>query len=150
MASTTRDRGFTLPQLLVVAAMFAIVAGTALATGSRVVEAFSLQRSADLATGHLARARLAAVARREVVRIRAGPDGALLLLDAEGGTLAVTHVGGGILLRLDSMRVRPSTLRFNARGQAAPGSIYLYRGKRVVRLVSNFLGRVRRESSSLP
>lgn len=142
--------GFTLPGLLVALGLVAIGTAVAVPAGARAIDAFSLQRSADLARGHLARARLLAVARREAVRVRAGPDGTLLLLDGEDGVLAATPVQGDGLLRLDSVRIRPATLRFNARGQAAPGSIYLYRGKRGVRLVSNFLGRVRRETLRLP
>lgn len=144
------DGGFTLPHLLAAVALAAVAAGVAVAAGARAIEALSLHRSADLARGHLARARLLAVARRETVRVRAGPDGTLLLLDGSDGLLAATPVQGQGLLRLDSVSVRPATLRFNARGQAAPGSVYLYRGSRGVRLVCNFLGRVRRETIRPP
>lgn len=142
-------RGFTLPQLLIVLALLGIAAGVAIPAGGRAIDAFSLQRSADLARGHLHRARLLAVARRETVRVRAGPDATLLLEDREGSLLGATGLEAD-LLRLDSVRLRPATLRFNARGQAAPGSVYLYRGKRGVRVVVNFLGRVRRETFRIP
>lgn len=141
--------GFTLPRLLLALALLGVAAAAAVPAGGRAIEAFSLRRSGDLARGHLIRARLAAVARREKVRVRAGPGATLVLEDAEGSLLAATGLEAG-LLRLDSVRIRPSTLRFNARGQAAPGSLYLYHGKRGVRVVVNFLGRVRRESFRLP
>jgi hypothetical protein len=69
------------------------------------------------------------------------------LIDPSGRRLARVPVGPGSDLQMDSIRVRPPTLRFNSRGQAAPGSIYLYLGVRTVRIVSNFLGRLRVESS---
>ncbi len=142
--------GFTLPQLLAAVALLAIGFAIAIPVAGRALDAFSLRRSADLARGHLIRARTTAVARREAVRVRLAVDRNLRLEDADGGVLSTTHIHGGALLRLDSVRLRPATLRFNARGQAAPGSIYLYRGKRGVRLVSNFLGRIRRETFRLP
>jgi hypothetical protein len=55
-------------------------------------------------------------------------------------------LAGPDALPVDSLRVRPATLRFNARGQAAPGSVYLYRGRRSIRIVCNFLGRLRIEA----
>jgi hypothetical protein len=61
----------------------------------------------------------------------------------------VSSVGRSGDVALDSIRLRPATLRFNARGQAAPGSVYLYRRDRGVRLVSNFLGRIRQENFRL-
>jgi hypothetical protein len=79
------------------------------------------------------------------VRVRILADRSLGLLDPRDTVLARIRIAGDGLLALDSVRLRPSTLRFNPRGQAAPGSLYLYRGRRGVRLVSNFLGRVRRE-----
>lgn len=141
--------GFTLPQILLALALLGIAAAAAVPAGSRAIDAFSLRRSGDLARGHVIRARLVAVGRRETVRVRAGPEATLRLEDAEGSLLSVTGLQAG-LLRLDSVRIRPATLRFNARGQAAPGSLYLYRGKRGLRVVVNFLGRVRRETFRLP
>lgn len=142
--------GYTLVQVLLATAVVGIVAGVAISGAGTALGAFSLRRSADLTRGHLGRARLLAVSHRETVRVRAGGSGELLLLDAQGEVMATTHVGGGGLLRLDSVVIRPTTLRFNARGQAAPGSVYLFRGRRGVRLVINFLGRVRREALRVP
>lgn len=141
--------GFTLPQLLMALVLIAIGLGVAIPTGGTALDAFALRRAGDLARGHLARARLLAVARREIVRVRAGPEGELLALGPDDASLAVTHLDHPPL-GLDSLRLQPSTLRFNARGQAAPGSVYLYRGRRGVRLVCNFLGRVRRETFPVP
>jgi hypothetical protein len=95
-------------------------------------------------------ARSLSVARRERIRIRLDPEGDLVLLDDSGRRLARATVGLDGDLRVDSVRVRPATLRFNPRGQAAPGSVYLYRGNRIVRIVSNFLGRLRVETRRSP
>lgn len=79
------------------------------------------------------------------MRVRLDPGGSLVALDARGRIVAATPLRDAGLLGVDSVRLRPATLRFNARGQAGPGSLYLYRGGRGVRLVVNFIGRVRRE-----
>ncbi len=110
-----------------------------------IIDRVSLARSAEIARSHLARARLAALTRRARVEVRLGRSGRLLLLDAGGNRIAEVDVGADGLLALDSLRIRPSTIRYNARGQGSPGSVYLYRGDRGVRLVSNFLGRVRKQ-----
>jgi hypothetical protein len=108
--------------------------------------AATLHGAARAVRVQLGLARRLAVSRRETVRLRATADGDIVLLSTSDSILAVAGVGTGGDLRLDSIRVRPSTMRFNARGQAAPGSIYLYRNARAVRLVCNFLGRVRQET----
>jgi len=99
---------------------------------------------------HLALARSLAIARREKIRVRRDESGDLVLLTLSGERVVAAAVGPSADVPVDSLRVRPSTLRFNARGQAAPGSVYLYRGDRVERIVSNFLGRLRVESYRAP
>ncbi len=121
------------------------VSVTAAVPAFDVVDRVSLARSAEIARGHLARARLTALARRARVEVRLGRSNRLLLLDAGGNRIAEADVGGDGLLALDSLRIRPTSIRYNARGQGSPGSLYLYRGDRGVRLVSNFLGRVRKQ-----
>ncbi|MFW6193741.1 MAG: hypothetical protein ACOC83_09675, partial [Gemmatimonadota bacterium] len=69
--------------------------------------------------------------------------------DTDGELVGTTPLVAGTF-DLDSARLRPSVLRFNARGQASPGSLYLYRKRRGVRVVSNFIGRVRVERFALP
>ncbi len=136
--------GLTIPELLTALTALAILAAVALPTFD-VLARLSLDRSADLAGGHLARARLEALARREKVEVRLSGRGRLLLLDASGSRLSEVDLAGEGLLALDSIRIRPSSIRYNARGQGSPGSVYLYRGRRGVRVVSNFVGRVRRQ-----
>ncbi len=121
------------------------VSVTAAVPAFDVVDRVSLARSAEIARGHLARARLTALARRARVEVRLGRSNRLLLLDAGGNRIAEADVGGDGLLALDSLSIRPTSIRYNARGQGSPGSLYLYRGDRGVRLVSNFLGRVRKQ-----
>ncbi|MFQ5689646.1 MAG: prepilin-type N-terminal cleavage/methylation domain-containing protein [Gemmatimonadota bacterium] len=134
--------GHSLVELLLALVILAILAAS-LSPARAWLDEVSLARSARLGRAHLDRARMAAVARRDRLRVRLSGTGALLLTDARDSVLAVTYVEGNGLLRLDSARLRPRTLRYNARGQASPGSLYLYRHGKGVRLVSNFLGRVR-------
>lgn len=136
--------GATLSELAVALALVAVAAAMAIPAFD-VLDRVSLARSADLAQGHLARARLTALARRGRVEVRLGRPGQLVLQDAAGSRIADVDVAGEGLLRLDSIRVRPAVIRFNARGQGSAGSLYLYRGNRGVRVVSNFLGRTRRQ-----
>ncbi len=139
-----RATGATLSEVSVALAVMA-VSVTAAVPAFDVVDRVSLARSAEIARGHLARARLTALARRARVEVRLGRSNRLLLLDAGGNRIAEADVGGDGLLALDSLSIRPTSIRYNARGQGSPGSLYLYRGDRGVRLVSNFLGRVRKQ-----
>ena len=145
MQLTTSGAGFTLLRLLVAIALL----GMAL-TGS-ISGVRSLAGSAELAgasrgvRGHLVYARTVAIARREVVELTLTPTGELLLVDSRDSVVRRTPLLGVDGFHLDSARLRPATLRFNARGQAAPGSVYLHGGRSGVRLVLNFVGRVREE-----
>ena len=141
---TGGNAGLTLIELMTALAMLSILAAVVLPAYD-VLDRVSLHRSADLAAGHLIRARLGALARGEKVRVSLDPNGRLLFLDVAGRRLSSVDLGGQGLLALDSVRIRPSSIRYNARGQGSPGSLYLYRGHRGVRVVSNFVGRVRRQ-----
>lgn len=138
-------RGTTLPELLLVLVLLGIL-GTTLLHAFGVFDRISLARSADLVQGHLVRARLEALARRQKVEVRGAGPGRLLLVDGAGRLIADVDLAGEGLLALDSVRIRPSVIRYNPRGQGSAGSVTLYRGRRGVRLVSNFLGRVRRHA----
>lgn len=143
-AGTIRaDGGLTLPELALCVALLGVLLAVALPTFGWL-DRFALDRAARLAGAHLTRARMSAVARRETLRVRVAPDGLLVLFDAGGRRLAATPLAGEGPFRPDSVRLRPTTLRYNPRGQASAGSLYLYKGSRGVRLVSNFVGRVRR------
>lgn len=85
------------------------------------------------------------MSRRETVRFRKIGD-QLVLQASDGSTLKSIALSGADRLPVDSVLLRPATFRFNARGQAAPGSVYLFRGDRSVRIVCNFLGRLRVEA----
>ena len=139
-------RGTTLLELLIVLTLIGLLLGAAGVGIAAHRDATALSRSARAVRGLLASARRAAVTRRAVVRVQVGPDGTLAAVTPEGSRVAAVPLGRGEL-ELDSVRVSPRTLRFNPRGQAAPGSIYLYRGDRRVRIVCNFLGRLREEWS---
>lgn len=141
----TLDGGTTLLQLLVAMALLGI-ALTGSISGVR-----SLARSAELAgasrlvRAHLAYARTVAIARRELVELTLTPSGELLLVDSQDSVVRRTPLLGADGFHLDSASLRPTALRFNARGQAAPGSVFLHGGRSGVRLVMNFVGRVREE-----
>lgn len=139
-------RGATLPEVLIALTVLATLAAISGGGFRTLGAALSMQAATRSVRNHMALARSLAVARRERVRLRLDADGDLVLLDDFDRPLATASVGRRGEVRVDSVRVRPATLRFNARGQAAPGSIYLYRGDRSVRIVSNFLGRLRVES----
>lgn len=139
-----RNAGFGLIDLLLALLVVGLLIGLAFPPVRDAMDRMSLKRSADVAQVQMQRTRLLAVARRETLRLRLSADHELVVLDSRDSVLAVTPLAGDGFVRLDSAQLRPATLRYNARGQAAPGSLYLYRGDRGIRLVSNFVGRVRR------
>lgn len=142
--------GFTLPELLITLTVVGTLAALGASGLRNLREATSMRAATWSVRNHLVLARSLAVARREKIRIRLDASGDLVLLTPSGERVAAAAVGPGSDVPVDSLRVRPPTLRFNARGQAAPGSVYLYHGDRVVRVVSNFLGRLRVESYRVP
>lgn len=145
MQGDAAPRGFTLVEALIVTLALGVGASLGIEAWRRHAETRELTGAAAAVRGVLGRARMLGVARRRVVKVTADGRGDLVVLDGrnlEAGRVPTRRDGP---FRLDSVRIRPRTLRFNARGQAAPGSVYLYRGGRGVRLVSNFLGRVRQE-----
>jgi hypothetical protein len=111
-----------------------------------VLDHVSLTRAARLAERHLSGTRLRALAGRDKLQVRMVAPATLETVDAAGAIHARIDLAGGALRSLDSVRIRPATIRFNARGHGSAGSIYLYKGHRGIRVVSNFVGRIRRHS----
>lgn len=138
------SRAFTLLELLLVLVVFGLLGAAGAAGLDRYRRATALDRAAESARGAMARARMLAIARREVVKLDLRPGGRLYLRTREGRELDRYDLAGDPLA-LDSARLRPWWMRYNPRGQASPGSLYLYAGNRGVRVVSNFLGRTRIE-----
>ena len=139
--------GFTVIEVVLAMAVTALAAAAAV-TAWGGLEGLRLTRAAAVAESHLRAARLRALSARErldvtvsgtIVETRRKVDGFLVART----DLAEVAMGGA-----DSVALRPATLRFNARGHGAAGSLYLYRDERGIRLISNFLGRVRREKVS--
>jgi hypothetical protein len=131
--------------MLIVLTMLAMLTGLGWSGLRSFREASALRAAARQVVAELSLARRLAVNRRETVRFAAASDD-LALTAEDGAVLVRLALAGPDALPVDSLRVRPATLRFNARGQAAPGSVYLYRGRRSIRIVCNFLGRLRIEA----
>jgi len=138
--------GTTLVEALLVMALIGVLATVSAAGTRRLLDGIALRRAATVVRGELGRARLMAAARRQSIRVRVWSDGDIVLLSPTDSVLSRAGISSGGPFHVDSVRLRPSTLRFNSRGQASPGSAYLYRGAHGIRLVSNFIGRVRSES----
>lgn len=132
--------GFSLIEVLVAVAVAGVAA---LVVVSRVsLVGLGLAQAARLAESQLVQARLHAIATRTPTEVTL--TGTRLEVARRGGMpLSRVDLATHGLGRPDSIRLRPATIRFNARGHGSPGSIFLYRGRRGVRLVSNFVGRVR-------
>ena len=141
--SASRTAGWTVVELVVVVALIGVA--VALSAPWRALDAIGLSRVARVAEVELGRARLHAATRRVPVRVTVAGTW-LVIREANGRLVARTDLAGRGLRGLDSVRLRPATLRYNARGQASAGSLYLFRAGRGIRLVSNFVGRVRRQS----
>lgn len=135
----------TLVELLIALVLTGTLASIGLFGIAGIRERAALNGASDAVARQLALTRALAVARRETVRLTRRGAG-LAILDAEDRIVTTIGVGRTGDLAVDSVRVRPASIRFNARGQAGPGSVYLWRGDRGVRLIVNFLGRVRRET----
>ena len=139
-----RSHGFTLPEMLIALTVVGTLAALGISGFVGLRESAALQVSTRVIRHQLTLARRAAVNGRQTVRFR-NTSGQLVLETLTGTVLAATSLTGVDPLPVDSVVLRPASLRFNARGQAAPGSVYLFRGNRSVRIVCNFLGRIRTE-----
>ena len=137
--------GFTLVHLLLAIGLLGLVLAGSFSGMRALATSAEITGAARVVRGHLVYARTLAIALREVVELTLTPVGELLLVDSRDSVVRKTPLVGANGFRLDSASLRPSALRFNARGQAAPGSIYLYGERAGVRLVLNFIGRIRVE-----
>ena len=144
--NTLGPAGVTLPELLITLTVVGTLTAVSASGMRNLRDAYSMRAATWSVRNHLALARSLAIARREKIRVRRDESGDLVVLTSSGERVAAAAIGRAADVPVDSLRVRPPTLRFNSRGQAAPGSVYLYRGDRIVRVVSNFLGRLRVES----
>lgn len=138
----TGRRGFSIVEVVVAIAIAGLAA--ALVIPLDPLDRFGLTRAARVAESQLALARLHAVAAHAPTEVTL--VGTQLEVSLRGGRLlSRVDLGRHGLGRLDSVRMRPSSLRFNSRGHGSSGSVYLVRGRYGIRLVSNFVGRVRAE-----
>lgn len=139
-----RSDGFTLLELVIVIAVAGVTLAAAQPAVGSLRDARALRSASDVVRHQLGLARRSAVHGREPLLFRRSAD-RLVLETIDGDVRSAVALTGADGLPVDSVRLRPATFRFNARGQAAPGSVYLYRGRRSIRIVCNFLGRVRVE-----
>ena len=147
--SSSRD-GFTLLELAIVVALAGLLTVVSFSGFRSFADSAAITSAARAVRQHVTRARSTAIYRRERVRLRQSPPADLTLHDDRDSVLASLSLALTGPFAIDSIRVRPPTLRFNSRGQAAPGSIYLYRHRRGARIVVNFLGRVRVQRFFIP
>lgn len=135
--------GATLVEAVVALALLSLLA-LVVAGQREAFDQWSIARAARLTERHLSGARLNALAHRRPVQVRLAGPRVLETVDAGGRVVARLDLERSGLAPLDSIRVRPSRIRYNPRGHGSAGSVYLYRGHRGVRVVSNFIGRIRR------
>jgi type II secretory pathway pseudopilin PulG len=139
----------SLIELLIALVVLATISALGWSGVRRYRSAAVLEGTARAVTSQLVLARSLAVSRRETIRLLVD-DGFVQLLASDGTSLSSLATGRGTDLPVDSLRIRPRTIRFNARGHAGAGSVYMWLDGRGVRLVCNFLGRVRREAIPAP
>ncbi len=139
------SHGFTLLQLMIAVLLSGIALTGSIAGARSLVQASALGAAATVVRGQLVYARAIAVARREKVGLTLEAGGDLAVTDSRDSVVRRVPLLRGRDSHLDSVRLRPAVLRFNSRGQAAPGSVYLYGRRGGIRMVVNFLGRVREE-----
>lgn len=142
--------GFTLLEAAIVLALAGLLTAVAFSGFRSFADSAAITSAARAVREHVTRARFTAIYRRERVRLRQSLAADLTLKDDRDSVLSSLSLALTGPFAIDSVRVRPATLRFNSRGQAAPGSIYLYRARRGARIVVNFLGRVRVQRFSIP
>lgn len=147
---STRRGGFTLLELTVVVAIVGLLVVASFEGFRSLTDSTAITGATRAVHQHVVRARSAAVYRRERVRLRLDGFSELTIRDGQDSVLHSLSLAKSGPFGIDSVRLRPATLRFNPRGQAAPGSIYLYRSKRGARVIVNFLGRVRVQRFPVP
>jgi prepilin-type N-terminal cleavage/methylation domain-containing protein len=145
-----RTDGYTLLELLIALALIGILSMVTVAGFRSLADSTAITGAVRAVHQQVIRARATAVHRRARVRVSRGPNAELELRDDRDSVLASVSLSKAGPFGIDSFRIRPATLRFNPRGQAAPGSIYLYRDRKGARVVINFLGRVRVQRFGLP
>lgn len=135
--------GYSLVEIVIVLGILAVLGAAALPATS-ALDQWALSRAARLVTAQMIEGRLLAVARRDRIRLRVVAPGTLETVDGAGAVIDRRVLAGPSPGLVDSVRIRPSAIRYNPRGHGAAGSVYLFRNGRGVRVISNFLGRIRR------
>ncbi len=134
--------GFSLVELAVALTILGTLGTVVVASGT--VDRVHLSMGSRIVESQLLHARLHAASTHVSTRVTLD-NGQLRVVTADSVALATVRlVGPGT--GLDSARIRPATLRFNTRGHGGLGSVFLYKGDRGVRIVSNMVGRLRKEA----
>lgn len=142
--------GHTLPEILIVLTLVGTLSALTVAGFRGLQDATAMRAAGWVVRNQLSLARSLALGRRESIRVTMVSGYGLAILDGAGRRLGGVTTGPGGDLQVDSVQVRPATLRFNSLGMAAPGSVYLHGRGRIVRIVCNFLGRLRVEVHRTP
>jgi hypothetical protein len=129
---------------LVIALAILAVLGAAALPATSALDSWLLSRAARLTTTQMIEARLLSVARRDRIRLRVVGQGTLETVDGTGAIIDRRVLAGPSPGLVDSARIRPNAIRYNPRGHGAAGSVYLYRNGKGIRVISNFVGRIRR------
>ena len=137
--------GWTLVEIAIVISLLGLIAAAAV-PGSATLDRWALNRAARMTERQMAAVRLRSVAERRTFRVRAPGAAALETIDDSGRVVARLVLAGAGSRLIDSIRIRPGTIRYNPRGHGSAGSVYLYRNRRGIRVISNFVGRIRRYS----
>ena len=137
--------GYSLVEVVIVVGLVGLLFVAVLPVRD-VLQQWSLSRATRITERVMTGTRLRAVAHREKLRVVVSGRGTLEILDGSGRVVNRFELAGPGRPRVDSVRIRPRTIRYNARGHGAAGSITLYLGNRGKRVISNFLGRIRRHS----
>jgi Tfp pilus assembly protein FimT len=145
MCNASGRSGATLPELIVVLGLLAILGGMTFTASADVRNGVAVRAARDAAAGEIARARALATLHGSA-RLLLDPGSTDLVLEAPAGSpAAVTPLESGVTVTVDG-RSEPVWLEFDALGlgRLANRTIRFGRGSAEARLTLSSYGRARR------